>query len=147
MLTVVPSGLWCKVSPSTLRVFCMFEIHCSALSKFSSDHLFPQKSEGKKDFLSYLTSKLWAVFYWQDQYLGRSHFIHWNIPWLFFTLVMFQIVKLRHFSPNFRFSTRAKQGKKSKFCQNFRWVSGFLSSPPGLSLSSWVVYREIIMVV
>lgn len=64
MLTVVPSGLWeNSFLPSTFNIFCSFEIHHSALSKFSSDHLFPQKSEEKKDFFSHLISKLWTVLY------------------------------------------------------------------------------------
>lgn len=61
MLTVVPSGLWEKVSLPLLVFSACLKFTALAL-KFSSDHLFPQNQKGRK-ILSYLTSKLWAVFY------------------------------------------------------------------------------------
>ena len=86
------------------------------LSKFSSDHLFPQKSEGKKDFLSHLTSKLWAVFYWQDQYLGRSHFHTLKHPLVVFYTSDVSNSKIASLLSKFQILYKSKARQEEQIC-------------------------------
>ena len=64
-----------KVFPLPLLIFSVFlKFTALCFLNFLVIIYFLKNQKRRKIFLSHLTSKLWTVFYWQDQYLGRSHF-------------------------------------------------------------------------